>query len=106
MLHAHTIRWAIANGLQRYEFLQGNEDYKYSFGCEDGHLIDIVIATRTGMNHTGRLDPVCRPDVASRIRQYAKEGRRSDARAIAAQAKEIWPDMTAVQEIDKLVGRH
>lgn len=104
MLHAHTIRWAIANGLQRYEFLQGNEEYKYGFGCVDRQLVDIVIATRSGSNHSGRLDPVCRPDVASRIRQYAREGRRADARAIAAQAKEIWPDMTAVQEIDRLVS--
>ncbi len=103
MLHANTIRWAIANGLRRYEFLQGNEEYKYSFGCQDRQLVDIVIASRTGANHTGRLDPICRSDVAKRIRQYAREGRKSDARAIAAQAEEFWPDMTAVREIDALV---
>ncbi len=42
-LHAHSIRWAIENGLQTYDFLRGDEDYKYSFGATDQHIKYIVV---------------------------------------------------------------
>ena len=103
LLHAHTIRWAIANGIERYEFLQGDEAYKYAFGARDRDLAYISVTTKTGANHTGRFDPSCRSDVARRIRRFAGEGKAEQARAVAAQARETWPDMTAVRELESLL---
>jgi CelD/BcsL family acetyltransferase involved in cellulose biosynthesis len=34
VLHAHSIRHAIANGFRTYDFLRGNEGYKYSLGAQ------------------------------------------------------------------------
>ena len=48
-LHAHSIRWAIANGFQTYDFLRGDEGYKYSFGATDQHIKYIVIDRRRKM---------------------------------------------------------
>lgn len=34
-LKAQTIKWAIENNISQYNFLQGNERYKYEFGAKD-----------------------------------------------------------------------
>jgi CelD/BcsL family acetyltransferase involved in cellulose biosynthesis len=38
ILHAHSIRHAIAQGFVEYDFLRGNEPYKYSFGCKERQI--------------------------------------------------------------------
>src|SRR5262249_32676675 len=38
VLHAWNIRWAIEHGLRTYDFLRGNEPYKYSLGAADVRL--------------------------------------------------------------------
>jgi len=40
---AQSIRYAIEHGFQVYDFLRGDEPYKYSFGCVDRHNTDIRI---------------------------------------------------------------
>tara|TARA_Y100000385_G_scaffold277975_1_gene325690 strand:- start:1782 stop:2798 length:1017 start_codon:yes stop_codon:yes gene_type:complete len=35
LLHSHNIKWAINNGFKSYDFLHGNETYKYSYGCKE-----------------------------------------------------------------------
>jgi CelD/BcsL family acetyltransferase involved in cellulose biosynthesis len=57
LLHACNIRWAIENGLRTYDFLRGDEAYKYSLGATDVRLKYPRIRTRTGVNLTGKLDP-------------------------------------------------
>ncbi|MGO4712007.1 GNAT family N-acetyltransferase [Bradyrhizobium sp. 2TAF24] len=57
ILHGHSIRHAIANGFTRYDFLRGNERYKYSFGVSEERLHCHVIATRDHRNLGGKLDP-------------------------------------------------
>jgi CelD/BcsL family acetyltransferase involved in cellulose biosynthesis len=46
VLHTHSIRWAIENGLTKYDFLRGNESFKYSFGASDRRIRSIVIRRR------------------------------------------------------------
>ncbi len=50
-LMIHTIRYAIENGMQTYDFLRGDEDYKLSFGVKErytnSHLIEQKRFTRT-----------------------------------------------------------
>ncbi|MFX8797557.1 GNAT family N-acetyltransferase, partial [Acinetobacter baumannii] len=38
ILHAHSIRHAIAGGFTEYDFLRGNESYKYSFGVKERRI--------------------------------------------------------------------
>ncbi len=104
MLQAHCIRWSIAQGLTRYDFTLGNEPYKYSFGALDREIFCIEIATRTGVNTTGRLDEHCGDDVAELIRRYAARGRSDDARTAARQALEVWPDLAIAKEVEALIA--
>ena len=43
ILHASAIRYAIANGYKIYDFLIGDEEYKYSFGVNERHIKHIAI---------------------------------------------------------------
>jgi len=54
--HAHSIRYAIENGFTEYDFLRGNETYKYSFGVKERSIRHIVIGTKNGRNIGGRLN--------------------------------------------------
>ncbi|NJN86687.1 MAG: GNAT family N-acetyltransferase [Leptolyngbyaceae cyanobacterium SL_7_1] len=47
ILHADAIRYAIQNGFKIYDFLRGNDDYKYSFGVKERHLQHFVIKPKT-----------------------------------------------------------
>ncbi len=57
ILHAHSIRHAIANGFTEYDFLRGNEPYKYSFGVKERHIRCTVVGTKNGLNLGGKIDP-------------------------------------------------
>jgi CelD/BcsL family acetyltransferase involved in cellulose biosynthesis len=57
ILHAHSIRYAIENGFTEYDFLRGNEPYKYSFGVKERSIRYTMIGTKNGRNLGGRLDP-------------------------------------------------
>ena len=104
LLQAHCIRWSIANGLQRYDFTLGDEPYKYSFGAVDRNIACVEIATRTGVNTSGRLDENCQEDVAELIRRYAARGRSEDARTAARQALNVWPDLAAAVNVETLIA--
>ena len=47
VLHAHSIRMSIARGIKIYDFLRGNEPYKYSFGARDRKVRSLVITRRS-----------------------------------------------------------
>ncbi|MDJ0940700.1 MAG: GNAT family N-acetyltransferase [Woeseiaceae bacterium] len=104
MLQAHCIRWAIANGLKRYDFTIGNEPYKYSLGGIDREIVSAEVLTRTGTNTTDRLDTNCREDVLQLIRQYAAKGRDEDARTALRQATLTWPDLTLDGDLSALIS--
>ncbi|MEG4813327.1 GNAT family N-acetyltransferase [Microcoleus sp. K5-D4] len=50
ILHADALRYAIQNGFKVYDFLTGNEEYKYSFGAKDRHIQHIVATYKNGQN--------------------------------------------------------
>lgn len=54
VLHAHSIRYAIKNGFRTYDFLRGNEPYKYLFGAREREIRYIVVRRR-GQQRTPRL---------------------------------------------------
>jgi CelD/BcsL family acetyltransferase involved in cellulose biosynthesis len=57
LLHAYSIRHAIANGFRTYDFLRGNEPYKYLFSPRERRLRAVSVVTKTKRNLGGRLDP-------------------------------------------------
>jgi len=61
VLHAHAIRHAIENGYKTYDFLRGNEPYKYSFATGEYRVINTRIETKSGMNLGGKIDPMSVP---------------------------------------------
>lgn len=59
LLHCYSIRHAIDSGYVRYDFLRGNEPYKYSFGAEERRIRYIEVRCRA-------VKPV-RPVVRNRV---------------------------------------
>ncbi|TIX38767.1 MAG: GNAT family N-acetyltransferase, partial [Mesorhizobium sp.] len=57
VLHGYCIRRAIEQGFRSYDFLRGNEAYKYSYGVEETAIHCVLVKTRTGRNLGDRLDP-------------------------------------------------
>lgn len=77
VLHAHAIRYAIAEGYSSYEFLRGGESYKYSFATGEHRTKHIDVMTRTGQNLGGGLDRLGVRDalrIANRLRSDGHAG--------------------------------
>ena len=53
VLHAFSIRYAIESGFETYDFLRGNEPYKYLFGPVERRLVHLVV--RRQMAHDEAL---------------------------------------------------
>ncbi|RWE30095.1 GNAT family N-acetyltransferase [Mesorhizobium sp.] len=56
ILHGYCIRRAIELGFRSYDFLRGNEPYKYSYGVDETAIHCVLVKTRTGRNLGDRLD--------------------------------------------------
>lgn len=54
--HAYAIRHAISQGMVKYDFLRGNERYKYSFCSEEQHLRSLLLVTKSGLNLEDKLE--------------------------------------------------
>jgi tetratricopeptide (TPR) repeat protein len=79
ILHACSIRHAIEQGFIEYDFLRGNEPYKYSFGCKERKIHSIVLETKSGRNLGGRIDVRCIPDLLQQATGLHRKGRSADA---------------------------
>jgi CelD/BcsL family acetyltransferase involved in cellulose biosynthesis len=43
VLLVHLVKWAIENGRFEFDFMRGNEDYKYKFGAVDRSVMQVII---------------------------------------------------------------
>ncbi len=91
ILHGHSIRYAISRGMKRYDFLRGNERYKYSFGVKEQRLHCYVVATRSGSNLGGRLDVRTLPDALKKATNLHQEGKIDQAARAYRQIPETDP---------------
>ncbi|WOH64758.1 GNAT family N-acetyltransferase [Bradyrhizobium sp. BWA-3-5] len=91
LLHAYSIRHAIERGFVEYDFLRGNEPYKYSFGCKERKIYSIVLETRSGRNLGGRIDPRCIPDLLEQATELHRKGKAGDAEAGYRRILEVRP---------------
>ncbi len=88
ILHCHTIRWAIANGYKLYDFLQGNEPYKYMFGAKERYVKTLVIRKSTPET---KLDPLSLPYVIEEAQKLRKKGKVEQAERLYRQIVESDP---------------
>lgn len=91
ILHAFSIRHAIANGFTEYDFLRGNEAYKYSFGCAERKIRCTVLETRNGRNLGGKLDPRGIADVLQQATALHRKGQTADAEVGYRRILELQP---------------
>ncbi len=79
VLHAHSIRYAIDNGFKTYDFLNGNEPYKYAFASEEHQLKHFAVITKSKRNLGEKLDSQTLPDVLQRAAELQSAGRLAEA---------------------------
>jgi len=91
ILHAFSIRHAIGLGYGEYDFLRGNEPYKYSFGCAERKIRYTVLETKNGKNLGGRIDPRCIPDVLQQATGLHRKGQVADAEIGYRRILEVQP---------------
>ena len=92
VLHAHTIKWAITNGFKSYDFLRGDEQFKYSLGGVDKHISYLVISRRSGNNHGKTLDPAYLYQAIEKAREYKDKGQNKKAMHCFQQILDLQPD--------------
>lgn len=90
ILHADAIRYAIQNRFKVYDFLKGNEDYKYSFGAKERHIEYIVIKHKDRQNQP--LDVRVLPFALRHTVQQHRSNRLADAEQGYRQILEVQPD--------------
>ena len=91
VLHGYAIRHAIANGITKYDFLRGNEAYKYSFGCEEMHLRSLLLTTRNQRNLRGKIEPRGAHVVLARAFELQQANRHEAAERACHQVLEVDP---------------
>ncbi|OCP22316.1 MULTISPECIES: GNAT family N-acetyltransferase [unclassified Ensifer] len=79
LLHGFAIRDAIAEGYRVYDFLRGDEDYKYSFGVEERRIRSMLVRTLSGRNLRNCLNPRSIEYVYDRAVELHKQGRLDKA---------------------------
>ncbi|WP_218961082.1 GNAT family N-acetyltransferase [Ruegeria sediminis] len=92
VLHAYAIRHAISQGIRKYDFLRGNEPYKYAFGSEETKNRALLLSTKSGRNLRGKLDRRCLAFVARRSTEFYRAGDLAAAERGFAQLVEAQPD--------------
>jgi tetratricopeptide (TPR) repeat protein len=108
--HAHSIRYAIENGFTEYDFLRGNETYKYSFGVKERSIRHIVIGTKNGRNIGGRLNSRTVPAALKEATELHKAGKMPQAERGYRQILEVDPqNADAIHRLGQLLttaGNH
>ncbi len=91
VLHAYCIRRAIEQGFRSYDFLRGNESYKYSFGVEETRIYCVLVKTRTGRNLGDRLDARSVASVLEQATKFHEAGKLANAENAYRQILEVAP---------------
>jgi CelD/BcsL family acetyltransferase involved in cellulose biosynthesis len=93
LLHAYSIRRAIAHGFTTYDFLKGDEPYKYRFAPQqERRQRPVSVITKTNRNLGGKLDPRGLPAMLEMTLEFENHGETADAERGYRQILEIEPD--------------
>lgn len=91
VLHGYCIRRAIEDGFKFYDFLRGNEPYKYVFGADERRISYTLFRTRNGHNLGGVLHPRSVKYVYERALEMYRNGEKARAETIFAQVLQSSP---------------
>lgn len=91
VLHGHCIRRAIEMGFKEYDFLRGNEPYKYMFGPWERPISCTQFKTRSGENLNGRLHPYSVRFVYEQALKLYKAGEKAKSEIAFRQVLETVP---------------
>jgi hypothetical protein len=97
LLHAHSIRYAIELGLTEYDFLRGNEPYKYSFGARERRVHNTIVRVKPGADQRKVFDARSIPQALSQTARWRSEGKLDLAEAGYRQILNIDPDCGAAR---------
>lgn len=92
VLHGYCIRRAIDNGFRYYDFLRGNEPYKYVFGPNERHISCTMFRSRSGQNLGDILNPRSIRFVYEKALQLYKEGKKANAEVAFKQVVDAAPE--------------
>lgn len=97
ILHGYCIRRAIEEGFKTYDFLRGNEPYKYMFGVEERRISCTLFRTRSGQNLHGVLNPRSIRFVYEQALDMYRNGARSRAEIVFNQVLQSAPGHTGAE---------
>lgn len=92
VLHGYCIRRAIEAGFSHYDFLRGNESYKYMFGPDERRLSCTLFRSRSGDNLGGTLNPRSIRFVYEKALRHYHAGEKQFAETGFRQVLEAAPD--------------
>lgn len=79
ILHAYSIRYAFKYGFRTYDFLRGNESYKYSFGVQERYIRHIAVSRTQKTALSLKLHPKTLDKVLKLSAERHKLGRLPEA---------------------------
>lgn len=88
LLHSQSIRWAIDNGYQVYDFCHGNESYKYGYGARDVQAYYLSIRPRHLQAPGAHFDRLNHKEALARVLTFIEGGQVDRAAAGARQLLE------------------
>lgn len=91
ILHADAIRYAIQNGFKIYDFLMGNEEYKYAFGTQERHIQHIVVKDKNYHNKQQDVREIIRLALQLAVRDH-RSNRLTKAEQEYRQILELQPN--------------
>lgn len=91
LLQAFSIRHAIVHGFTTYDFLKGDEPYKYLFAPKARRLRALSVATKTGRNLNGELDPRGLPAMLEAALDFERDGQVAQAAQSYRQILDLAP---------------
>jgi tetratricopeptide (TPR) repeat protein len=92
ILHAYSIRYAIENGFRVYDFLRGDEPYKFYFGSKERFVKNIIVQRNSGTTPSRRLDRRIFPIALQVAAQLMRDNQVAEAERGYRQVLEIEPD--------------
>ncbi len=104
VMHGYAIRHAIAQGMVKYDFLRGNEPYKYSFGAQEFHLKSVLVEPKDREACAPSLDARSLAFVLRRSAELWREKKPAEAARGYDQVLEIEPHNTSALYLRGLVG--
>jgi tetratricopeptide (TPR) repeat protein len=92
VLHAYGIQYAIQHGFKVYDFMMGNEAYKYSFGAKERHIRVIVVRRKNWLEQSRKLDVRTIPKALQITANYHRANQLVEAERGYCQILDVQPE--------------